>query len=126
MSQALEELKLKQMQELQQLQLMHQKQMHEQQLRLAAAAAGAAAGPAAGPLAGAARLLPGGPAPPSNAPPPPPPSGLKAALNASPSQQIKITRTASGGVEFTPVTVDGSGAKPPAASSSFRFISCTI
>ena len=110
------------MQELQQLQLMHQKQMHEQQLRLAAAAAGTAAGPAAGPLAGAARLLPGGPAPPSNAPPPPP-SGLKAALNASPSQQIKITRTASGGVEFTPVTVDStkpSAGPTPSAMSAFR------
>merc|ERR1719151_558194 len=96
--------------------------MHEQQLRLATAAAGpaAAAVPASSSRSqGQLQQGRGGPAgpPPSQPPPPPPPSGLKAALSASPSQQIKITRTASGGVEFTPVTVDGSGvtvsAKPP-------------
>ena len=88
-AEVLERLRLKQIQELQQLQMLHQKQLEEEQRKVK--------GKLVTPPAAT-------PQPAYQRPPIP---------KAGPQQQIKITRTPSGGVEFTPVTVP---ATAPAAS----------
>ena len=124
-AQTLEELKMKQMLELQQLQLLHQKQIHEEQLRLHQSqnppgkkqpkGANAALAAPSLPLSSMSYVPPPGGLPSAQSAPVPPPSASSPSSSSQP--QIKISRTPSGRVEFT--QIPAGGGKPTAAPTPF-------